>query len=142
MVLLIAKSQQSMIYTYVHAVRWFDNKAVNLLSTFMGTNPVNEVRCWSTSEKEFKMIKCPNIVKQYNKHMGGVDLLDSLLGLYKTRMKSKKWYHKIFFHLMDMTVINAWLLYRRCRNDNNIRLLDFKISVAEALCRSGTFQMF
>ena len=119
-----------------NAVRWFDNKAVNFLSTFIGTEPVTEVRRWSASESAFKMIKCPKIVTQYNKHMGGVDLLDSLLGLYRTRLRSKKWYHRIFFHFMDLTIVNAWLLYRRC-NDKAMRLLDFKMSVAEALCRSG-----
>ena len=45
--------------------------------------------------------------------MGGVDLLDSLIGLHRIKLRSKKYYHKIFFHLIDLTVVTAWLLYRR-----------------------------
>jgi hypothetical protein len=43
--------------------------------------------------------------------MGGVDLLDSLLGLYRIHIRSKKWYHRLFFHMLDVIICNAWLLY-------------------------------
>lgn len=33
---------------------------------------------------------CPYVITTYNKHMGGVDLLDSLIGRYKIIMRSKK----------------------------------------------------
>lgn len=32
------------------------------------------------------------IVQKYNRHMGGVDLLDSLMGRYKIKLKRRKWY--------------------------------------------------
>ena len=70
--------------------------------------------------------------------MGGVDLLDSLTGLYHCRIRSKKWYHRLFFHLVDVCVLNAWLLYKRLccvRNEKPQRLHDFKAAVAEALCK-------
>lgn len=79
-----------------------------------------------------------NILQQI---MGGVDLMDSLIVLYRTAIRSKKWYHRIVFHLLDLTVVNAWLLYRRgCRSCNvntkdQISLRDFKISVAACLCQ-------
>ena len=81
-------------------------------------------------------IKCPNVVKHYNKHMGGVDLLDSLLGRHKNRMRSKKWYLRTFYHLLDVTAVNAWLLYRRVHGDK-MRLADFREEVAESLCKMG-----
>lgn len=39
--------------------------------------------------------------------------MDSSTALYRTKIQSKKWYLRIFFHLMDMLCFNAWLLYRR-----------------------------
>ncbi|KRK02378.1 uncharacterized protein Dyak_GE28296, isoform C [Drosophila yakuba] len=44
--------------------------------------------------------------------MGGVDLLDYLLGLYRIQLRSRNWYKNIFFHMIDMCVVNSWILYR------------------------------
>lgn len=60
-------------------------------------------------DNEKKDIACPDIVKEYNKQMSGVDLQDSLLGLYPIKMKSKKWYHRIFCHMLNVVEVNAWL---------------------------------
>jgi len=94
-------------------VRWFDNHPVTFLSSFVGAQPVTNARRWDRSAKADKQIPCPQVVTIYNRHMGGVDLLDSLIGLYRCRIRSKKWYHRIFLHLCDLTVVNAWLLYKR-----------------------------
>ncbi|OWR52873.1 hypothetical protein KGM_200532 [Danaus plexippus plexippus] len=45
--------------------------------------------------------------------MGGVDLMDSFIGRYRIRIKSRKWTTRLFYHLLDMTVINAWVLYKK-----------------------------
>jgi hypothetical protein len=44
--------------------------------------------------------------------MGGVDLQDMLVALYRTNIRVKRYYLRIVFHLLVMCV-NAWLLYRR-----------------------------
>ena len=58
-------------------------------------------------------IQCPRIVLAYNKSMGGVDLADMLLSLYRINVKTKRWYIKVFWHLIDICKVNAWNLYRR-----------------------------
>jgi hypothetical protein len=121
----------------IACVRWYDNKMVNLVSTFTGAKPIVKVQRWSKAEHEYKEINCPTIVQEYNKNMGGVDLLDSLLGLYRIKIRSKKWYHRLFFHFLDMSIINSWLLYRRSlkqqNNDgNHLSLADFKSELAES----------
>nr|CAI5822949.1 unnamed protein product [Callosobruchus analis] len=45
--------------------------------------------------------------------MGGVDLMDMLVSLYRTRLKSRRWYLSIFAQMVDLCMNNAWLLYRR-----------------------------
>ncbi|KAF2890721.1 hypothetical protein ILUMI_15452, partial [Ignelater luminosus] len=45
--------------------------------------------------------------------MGGVDLTDSLIGRHRISIKTKKWYQRMFYHLIDIFVVNAWLLYKR-----------------------------
>ena len=66
-------------------------------------------------EKVRKNIPCPKIVQQYNKSMGGVDMADMLLPLHRQSW-AKRWYQKIFWHLIDMAKINAWILQRRQEN--------------------------
>lgn len=57
-------------------------------------------------------------------------------------MRTKKWYLRLFYHLVDMAMINSWLLYKKCcekRNQKNIlRLADFRAEVAYCLCHMGS----
>jgi Transposase IS4 len=123
-------------------VRWFDNRPVTFLSTLVGAQPVMSTSRGNKSSHAQEQVPCPKVVQIYNRHMGGVDLLDSLIGLYCVIIRSKKWYHCIFFHMLDSTVVNAWLLYKRCMtaNASNVRLLrlhEFKALVAQGPCKNG-----
>ncbi|XP_047135383.1 piggyBac transposable element-derived protein 2-like [Hydra vulgaris] len=115
----------------VSVVSWFENKVVTLMSNFIGSEPSIEVRRFSRKDMCHINISCPGVVTIYNKHMGGVDLLDSLLGYYRNKIWSKKWYHRIFFHLIDMSIINAWILWQK-RNPST-PLVKFKLAVADLL---------
>uniref|UniRef100_A0A3Q1JQK9 PiggyBac transposable element-derived protein domain-containing protein n=1 Tax=Anabas testudineus TaxID=64144 RepID=A0A3Q1JQK9_ANATE len=57
-------------------VKWFDNKAVNLISSFVGIEPLGNVKRWDRKAKSHIMVSRPAIVDTYNRFMGGVDLLD------------------------------------------------------------------
>ncbi|XP_055924599.1 piggyBac transposable element-derived protein 2-like [Argiope bruennichi] len=123
-------------------VSWKDNKTVTMLSTFAGTNPVSEVQRFDRKQKCHVKVNCPYVIKTYNKHMGGVDLLDSLIGRYKIIMRSKKWYFRLFYHLLDLTIINAWLLYKRVHkqkrnSEKPMKLVTFRLQLAETLCLHG-----
>ena len=125
------------------ATRWFDNSAVNCLSRLHGNECVDTVQRWSTREKKYIQVKRPSVIKIYNQFKGGVDLLDMLISLYRISIRSKKYYMKIIFHLIDLSIANAWLLYRRqCSRlrtpKNEIRsLLAFRIEIAESLLEAS-----
>uniref|UniRef100_A0A3P9DBQ9 PiggyBac transposable element-derived protein domain-containing protein n=1 Tax=Maylandia zebra TaxID=106582 RepID=A0A3P9DBQ9_9CICH len=74
----------------VIAVKWFDNKCVNLLSNASGIMPLSTVKHWSKESKAKVMIPC-HTHPAYNEHMGGIDLSDMLVHLYKTPAKSTRW---------------------------------------------------
>lgn len=76
----------------LRAVRWFDNRAITLISTFASANPTAIVERWDKKKKALVLVKWPSNVNTYNKGMGGVDLLDSLIALYRTKIRSKKWF--------------------------------------------------
>ena len=98
---------------------------------------------WDRKKKDIIKISCPNVILQYNKSMGGVDLLDSLIALYRTKIKSKKWYHRLIYHFVDMVVVQSWLLYRCHSNEMHVdqkdqqRLLRFKPELAYSLSKSS-----
>ncbi|XP_065668111.1 piggyBac transposable element-derived protein 3-like [Hydra vulgaris] len=115
----------------VSVVSWFDSKVVTLVSNFIGSEPSIEVRRFSRKDTCHINISCPGVVTIYNKHMGRVDLLDSLLGYYRNKIRSKKWYHRIFFHLIDMSLINARIFWQK-RNPST-PLVKFKLAVADSL---------
>ncbi|ROI52210.1 Chimeric ERCC6-PGBD3 protein [Anabarilius grahami] len=124
------------------AVKWYDNRSVTLLSDYVGAHPVTHVQGWDRS-KALIDVPCPAVVRDYNQHMGEVDLLDSLTALYRTKIRSKKWYHHLSFHFLDMIVVTCWLLYKWDCKYNNLpdaevmRLHAFKSYIAQGLCKSG-----
>ncbi|CAK1592408.1 unnamed protein product [Parnassius mnemosyne] len=119
-------------------VKWFDNKGVLLGSNYTGVEPMGVCKRYFKDKKEYREIPCPNIVKEYNKHMGGVDLADMLVAIYRTIYKTNKWYMPIFSQLLDVAINNAWLLYRRecglkTGVDDHIALKAFRFKVAQEM---------
>lgn len=43
--------------------------------------------------------------------MGGVDLADMLIAVYRTDFRTHRWYIAIFSQLLDICVNNAWLQF-------------------------------
>lgn len=78
-------------------VSWFDNKNVNLLSAYVGSEPTTTKRRYVRQDKKYVYVPSPQAVDVYNQHMGGVDLLDYMLGYYRIHLRSRQWYKKIFF---------------------------------------------
>ena len=121
-------------------VKWIDNKAVLLGNTLYGVEPIESVKRFNKQKKKKVDVNCPTIIKQYNKHMGGVDTANALMGLYKSPHKAKRWYFPIFTYLLDVCVINAWLLYRadcKALNKKLDPLKKFRLGIAKVLSTCG-----
>lgn len=125
----------------VALVRWFDRKAINFISTYVATDPVDTCKRWDHTEKEKRDIPCPQVVKEYNQFMGGVDLADMLLELYRIDIRSVKWYMRIFFWCIGVAVVNSWLLYRRHvlqkQEPCEYSLAMFQLAISAALRGAG-----
>ncbi|KAJ8937358.1 hypothetical protein NQ314_011903 [Rhamnusium bicolor] len=126
----------------ISLVIWKDDRLVTLLSTFAGENPSKSVQRFDRKLKKKMDVNCPFVIREYNRHMGGVDLLDSNLGPVKILRRSKKWYLRIFYHLLDLTVANSWILYKRVQEQNGktqkcSTQAKFKTILASTLCLIG-----
>lgn len=114
-------------------VKWMDSKPVLFLSNFHSPNDVQTV---SRKNKDgtSQDITCIKIVKDYNKHMGYVDQSDMYISLYKINRKSKKWWHRLFWHFLDLVVVNSYILYTaRAESMTSLSLKDFRLAVALGL---------
>ena len=54
----------------------------------------------------------PVVVDRYNHSMNGVDRADQFTVYYSFVRRSIKWWRKVFFWLMEVAVVNSYILYR------------------------------
>ena len=61
-----------------------------------------------------KVVNKPTVITDYNKNMGAVDIVDQYFGDYSIAWKRrKKYYKKMFFHLLDKNTLNSYFLYKK-----------------------------
>jgi hypothetical protein len=101
-------------------VKWSDNSSVHLLSSYVGVGQCDEARRYERAIHMYINVPRPEIVSEYNRFMGGIDLMNSFLAKYRYRMKSRRWYLYLFWQFVMVSVVNAWLLYRRDCKIRNI----------------------
>lgn len=57
----------------------------------------------------------------------------------------RRYYKRTVYHLLDMCVVNSWLLYRRHSIQSNVKktmsLLKFKLEISHALLQCGKVQV-
>lgn len=112
----------------VMVMKWRDKKDVGLLSTIHNTEQVKT----NKNDKDDNIIIKPKVVIDYNDAMGGVDRLDQHLRDYEIiRKRGKKYYKKIFFHLIDLCIWNSFILYQK--NGGTSDNLKFRKSLIEDL---------
>ena len=83
-----------------------------------------------------KVVNKPLVVKKYNVGMGGVDLSDKKLYHVAADRPTRRYWKKIFQNLLDISVLNAYIIY--CNNTDRNNLLqrrDFIIEIIETLCQ-------
>ena len=65
----------------------------------------------------------PVCIHQYTQNMSGVDISDQYMSFHLALRKSMKWWRKLFFHMMNMTILNAYILNKKfgkkkmCKDD-------------------------
>jgi len=90
------------------ALFWKDRREVYML-TNMDPPPAEGHFC-DNSNRPVK----PQIVDRYNRRMGFVDIADRMANSYSMVRCKLKWNTKLFFHFLDLTVLNRWILLSSC----------------------------
>lgn len=141
---MVRGESQQFVCNDVVVVKWMDNKSVLASSTCTSADETINVKRWDKKTLSYVDITAPKLISNYNKHMGGVDILDQSIEYYRTFMKTKKWTLKVLLHFFDLAVANAWRLYKlqsaaAAIPKNKVKdLLEFRMQVADALVNTPT----
>lgn len=105
-------------------LKWKDKKDVLMLSSIHNDEK-------TMIEKRGRRQEKPNVVLDYNKNMGGVDLGDGVMVAYTAARNRLKKYKKIFLRLTDMCCLNAYIIYKK--DKGHLDRLHFLIECVEKL---------
>nr|CAH7717546.1 unnamed protein product [Callosobruchus chinensis] len=111
-------------------LRWTDNNVVTAGSTCHGVSPIGYVKRYCKSEKKYVQVRRPHLIGEYNRYMGGTDLMDENISTYQIGIRSKKWWWCIFTWLIDACISNAWILWKKAHRDQ-MSQLDFRRNIAQ-----------
>lgn len=115
----------------VCVLSWQDQKRITMISTCHGSAAgLAQVPSKpGTRPLHFK----PQVILDYNKSMGGVDLNDEMLEPYLSERKTRnKWYMKLFKWLLNVSILNARIIMEsslQCRQDH----LNFRLRLVDAI---------
>lgn len=115
--------------TGVGFFKWKDTKCVHLCSNFHGSESTEVKR--KNKDGTTVSVKCPQIIVDYNNYMGGVDHADRLRVAYGLNRRSKKWWHRIFWGLLDIAFVNAYIIHSHLHEKQS--LLEFRRNVSLGL---------
>jgi hypothetical protein len=121
-------------------IKWMDNRSVIMLSSLAGSKPSDSIQRWCRKLKNYVSVSRPAVIKEYNESMGGVDVCDQLISLYRIDMKTRKWPVKVIFHFVNLTIVNSWLEYRKQKVEEGEKfmdLLDFSLHIAVSLLKGA-----
>ena len=116
----------------VECLVWKDNKVVSLINTVTEPEQLTTVNR-RNKDGTRKQITCPQSVKEYNANMGGVDLADARRKMYSCSRRSKKWWHRLFYFLVDISMVNAYILHQNNTHSPKMKMKDFILELATEL---------
>lgn len=73
----------------------------------------------------------PTDIAAYNDNMGGIDRADQMVSYYSSPRKTIRWYKKVLFHLLDLSVWNSFYIFKQFHK--KCSFLDFRDRLIKSL---------
>jgi hypothetical protein len=107
--------------TNLYAFCWMDSREVLMVS--------------SVGSPEKDRNGKPSVIRAYNSGMPGVDLADQKRhGRLTGRKRLKRWYKRVFFHLIDISLVNACIV-GNCIPGIVIEQREFRLDLVKQIIR-------
>ena len=129
------------------ALQWLDNKVVSMLTTIDNANVKSQANRKLKSDRgEYSSIAVPQpgVISNYNKFMNAVDRSDQILGTNSVHRKCVRWWKTLFFHLIDIALVNSYILFQEHRANSpdepalqrpaTYSLVNYREEVVRGLC--------
>ena len=89
----------------VTVCKWKDKRDVLTISN------MHRVEMVEVKNRNGKVMMKPNIVRDYNAGMSGIDRSDQMISYYSALRKTIRWPKKVALHIFEMMIHNAYMLY-------------------------------
>ncbi|CAK9809268.1 PiggyBac transposable element-derived protein 4 [Anthophora quadrimaculata] len=113
------------------ALKWQVKREVWMLST---SHSIEYKDCKKKNYQTGEQIQKPSCVVDYSNSMGTVDKSDAIISTISCTRKTLKWYKKFFFHLLDISIWNAYCLYK-FNTKKNISMSDYRLALITELLK-------
>ena len=107
--------------------KWKDKRDVLTISN------MHAVEMVETSNRRGKKMLKPNIVKDYNAGMSGVDKADQMISYYDSLRKTVRWYKKVGLHILDIMMYNSYALNVMYGTHKQVTLIKYREHVIKSL---------
>ena len=98
---------------------WKDNAIFRLMSNYHGSDIVKVQRKQRDGTSKDK--NCPKAMDDYNRYIGGVHTANQLRSCYEKDRRSKKWWHRLFYALLETTLVNSWICFNDLVSSHNAK---------------------
>lgn len=71
--------------------------------------------------------KIPRAVKEYMANKGGVDIMNSMIARFRNLHRNLKWWKTVFAEILDISLINAWIIYKNF--NPKLRHKEFRLKI-------------
>ncbi|CAB4039704.1 Hypothetical predicted protein [Paramuricea clavata] len=130
----------------VLTLQWIDNRPVSLITSIDSANDKKDVERRTKTRGVFEKVNVsqPYAFHRYNQYMNAVDRSDQMLACHNVSRKCYQWWKTLFFHLIDMAIVNSFLLFQSHRNSDpgnpalhrksTYTMVDYREELVRQLC--------
>ncbi len=145
----VEEPKPKVLKTHSRDIVWWCSQSNNLLAMAIGDRKIfhlvstihNATQLLVSIPSEKKWDWWADVVLDYNYGMKAVDLGDKILKSYEMNRKMQKWTTKLVFHLGNMAMMNAYLLWRRHQQNTIANELVCAQRGAQISCLTGNLNL-
>ena len=103
---------------------WKDKRPIYTLSTWHNSESETTTRIVKRERRE--EIEKPLVISDYTENMGVVDKADHYCASYSFSRKTLRWWRKLFFWMLEMSLVISFILYKLETHQPNLTQLQYR----------------